>query len=505
MKIIVGGCAGEIHTFLTARSNFKPILGNDIYKIFKGTKTSIGGFIKVAEREGIDLVYTVYSSVGAAPTPTNESYQLVKKEILERILSVGHIDGVLLAMHGALVVEGVPNGAEADFIGAIRDLIGTDIPIICTADMHANVSERWVELVDAIFGYNSTPHVDTYERGVEAAEAMISTINGEIRPVMAIKKPGILTPTGLQLVNYPGERGPLPKVFKKAFEWEKKTEIINVNVFCGYDRADRENVGASIVVVADNNFNIASIAVEDIAKVFWEVRDEFWLDYKQPEEAVKMAVESKEWPVVLHDGEDDPGGGATCDGTQILKTMIEMEIDDAAIWLHDADAVNKAFDAGVGETVTMKVGGKLVWREDRKHALPLEITGKIKILSDGVFKLRGPVSTGTIADMGRSAVIDINGIELVLSENRRAPTSDPTLYRSVGIEPIDKKIIVVKQKHHWRAAYEPIVKKIISVHCPLDYSVSTYSSIDPLTGKQSWPYKKIKRPIWPLDRDTSMW
>jgi microcystin degradation protein MlrC len=505
LRFVVAGCSGEIHTFLTARSTFRPLYEKDILNSSRGTRTSIGGFIDAAEKAGVELIPTVYSSVGAAPTPTRESYEVVKSGVLKGIAAAGKIDGALLALHGALVVEGMLNGAESDFVGAVRNAVGPDVPIMCTADPHGNVSESWVKQADAIFGFNSIPHVDAYERGVEATEILIKTVRGVVRPVMAVKKPGILTPTGVQLVNYRGERGPLPKVFKHAFEWEKKKGIINVNVFCGFDRADHENVGASIVVVADKDTELAKKAAEDVAKVFWDVREEFWLDFKPPKEAVRMAVETNDGPVILHDGEDDPEGGATADGTEILRTMMEMGVENAAIWLHDREAVTKAIEAGVGNLVTVKVGGKLVWREDKKHAEPVQVKGRVKVLSDGVFTLKGPMSTGSLANMGTTAVIDVNGISVVVTEARDAPIPDPTLYRSVGVEPTDKKIVVIKQKHHWRAAYEPIAKRIISVHCPTDYSVSTYASIDPLTGKPSWPYKKVKRPIWPLDRDAEMW
>jgi len=505
LKFVVGGCSGEIQTFLTARATLRPICGDAIINNNIGAKTAIGGFIDAARREEVKLIPTVYSSVGAGPMPTKDSYEQVKSEILRRITMAGKIDGILLAMHGALVVEGMSDGAEADFVQAIKDVVGLDIPIVCTADPHANVSESWVEKVNAIFGYNSIPHIDSYEIGVEATKALIKIITGKLHPVMAIKKPGMLVPMGLQLVNYPGERGPLPKVFKIARKWENVKGVINVNVFVGFNKSDVENAGASVVVITDNDQMLANRATEEVTKILWNVREEFSINFKLPQEAVKIAIESNEWPVVLHDQEDDPTGGGTGDGTEILRTMIEMGVKNATIWLHDSEAVCRAIEAGVRNSVTMKIGGKLIWREDKKHAQPLEITGRVKTISDGVIVLKGPQSTGQKRDIGRSVVIDVNGIDVMLTEERSVPIPDPQLFRSVGIEPTDKKIIVIKQEHHWRAAYEPIVKRVISVHCPTDYSTSTSGGINPMTGKPAWPYQKVKRPIWPLDKDAEMW
>lgn len=217
-----------------------------------------------------------------------------------------------------------------------------------------------------------------------------------------------------------------------------------------------------------------------------------------------MAMEAEERPVVLHNPEDDPAGGAPADGTEIIKTLLEMGAEDAAIWLHDAEAVGQAVAAGVGNPVRMPVGGKLIWRHDGKHPEPVTVEGTVKLISDGRLRLKGPMGEGTRVNMGRTAVIDTGGVDLVISEDRRAPTFDPQLYRSVGIEPTDKKIVVIKQTHHWRAAYEPIVARIISVTCPNDHGVGS-GPINRLTGEASWPYENVQRPIWPLDEDAELW
>ncbi|MDA1330474.1 MAG: M81 family metallopeptidase [Chloroflexi bacterium] len=506
MRILVGGCYGEVHSFLTARATFRNYVGQEIIDSYRGTGTCLGGFIDAAERTGAELIPGVYSTVGASPMPTRESYDEAKQAMLEQIAAAGKIDGILLDLHGALTADGMAVGIEGDYVQAIREVVGPDIPIVSTADPHGNVSEAWVAGVNAIFCYDSTPHIDEYDRGVEAMENMVKIVHGEIRPVMALRKPGMQPPTGLHLANYPGMKPeyPMAKVWQEGFAWEAQEGVINVNIFIGFSREDVDSLGSGVVVVTNNDLPLAERAAEAIARVMWDVRDSFWLDLKSPQQAVEMAMAAVEGPVVLHNPEDDPAGGAPADGNELLKTLLERGAQNAAVWLHDAEAVREAIAAGVANSVTLKVGGKLNWRFDGKHAEPLEITGHVKALTDGKFTITGPVHTGAEADMGRTAVIQANGVDVVVCEKRVAAIIDPGVFRSVGIEPTRKKIIVVKQTHHWRAAYEPIVKRIISVTCPNDYGVGS-GPINRLTGEWSWPYKNMRRPLWPLDQDAQIW
>jgi len=506
MRLLVGGCYGEVHSFLTARTTFRNLAGQEILDNYSGTRTPLGGFIDGAVEAGVELVPAIFSTVGASPLPTMESYELAKSEMLNHIESVGKIDGILLDLHGALTAEGMTVGVEGDYMEAIRKSVGPDMPIVSTADPHGNVSEAWVALADAIFCYDSTPHIDEYERGIEALENIVMVVRGEIHPVMALRKPGMLAPTGMHMANYAGMKPeyPMAKVWNEALAWEAIDGVINVNVFLGFFREDVDSTGASVVVVTDDDLGLAERAAEAVARVLWEVREDFWLDFKLPRDAVAMAMESEKGPVVLHNPEDDPSGGAPADGTEILRTLLEMGAKEAAVWLHDAEAVVHAIEAGVGNQVMMEVGGKLNWRFDGKHAKPVEITGTVKLISDGILTLKGPMATGTRCEMGQTVVIEANGVELVVTEKRSAPNFDPELYRSVGIEPTDKKIIAIKQTHHWRAAYEPIVREIISVTCPNDYGVGS-GPVNYETGVPSWPYQNIQRPIWPLDKEYELW
>lgn len=506
MRIVIGGCYGEVHTFLTARTEFRDLVGQEILDEYRDTRSFIGGFIDGADEAGVELVPAVFSSVGASPLPTRASYERSKKEMLDWLRTAGKIDGVLLNLHGALAVEGMNEGVEGDYVRGVRDVVGSGVPIVCTADPHGNVSQAWVEAADVIIANNSIPEIDGHERGLEALENLMQAVRGDTRPVMALRKPGMLTPTGVQMANFAGMKPeyPMAKIWQEGFEWEAVRGVLKVNVFPGFFREDVENVGAGVVVVTDDDLALAERVAEEVARVMWDVREDFWLEFEGAKEAVNRAMATEGRPVILHNPEDDPAGGAPADGTEILRALMEEGAAEAAIWLHDAEAVSQAVAAGVGNPISVEVGGKLVWREDGKHPQPVMVSGRVRLLSDGRLVLKGPMGAGTKVDMGRSAVIEAAGVDLVISESRRAPTFDPELFRSVGIEPTDKKIVVIKQTHHWRAAYEPIVASIISVTCPTDHGVGS-GPVNRLTGEPSWPYRNVPRPIWPLDENAEMW
>jgi microcystin degradation protein MlrC len=189
--------------------------------------------------------------------------------------------------------------------------------------------------------------------------------------------------------------------------------------------------------------------------------------------------------------EDAPSGGGTGDGTQLLRTMVEQGVDSGAIWMSDSDVVEEVDSTDVGERITLSVGGKRDWRTDGKHAEPTEISGRLRAITDGEWTIRGPSGTGTRVEMGRTILVDVDGVAAVISARRIDP-KDPELFRSVGVEPTRRQIVVVKSKHHWRAAWEPEIADSLVVRCPEDHSLSTI-------GVPQWDYDNVVRPIWPLD------
>jgi len=494
MRVLIAGFSHETNTMSavpTTLDDFDIVTGDAILRE-RGINSCISGFLEVADREKWEVIPTITARATPAGRVSRDVFDYVLKETLDRLAQAGRLDGILLALHGAMAVEGMPDGGEGPFCSAIRRKVGPALPILSTADPHANVSKEFVEATDGIYGYKTIPHIDMFQSGVRAAEALAAMVKGDLKPVTAMLRIPMMVPSGRQLVGYPTAEGPLPLVYAEAEAWEQKRNIVNVNVSVGFDRSDVPDVGACITVISNNDLALASKAAQAVAQKLWDLREDFLMDTKGPREAVELALE-KQGPVVLADMEDAPSGGGTGDGTEVLKTMLEMGVSSSCVWMCDEEAVAKALEAGVGKQVTLTVGGKKVWRIDGRHASPIQLTGKVRAVTDGTWTVKGPSGTGAKVEMGRTVVVNAKGVEVVISERRIDP-KDPELFRSVGIEPTERHMIVIKSKHHWRAAWEPVIKEVIVVQCPNDYSLSTM-------GKARWPYKNVRRPIWPLDED----
>jgi microcystin degradation protein MlrC len=482
-KIAIGGLKHETNTFSiveTKLDDYSPRYGREILDRLEGTGTEIGGFIDVLRKSGAEIVPTI--AAGATPSgPINrKDFELMVDRLVKSVRDAGCVNGVLLSLHGAMVAEGVPE-AEGALLEAVRGLVGDSVPIIVTLDLHAMISKMMVDHCDAIFGFDTNPHVDMYERGTEAAEKMLSALEGEISPVVAFSKAPMMPPT----INQRTTEGPMTKLQARAFRMEEDPRVINACLFPAFPYADVERVGSAAVVVTDGDPELAQRLSDELGGMFWDLREEFLKPLTPIPEAVERAIVAPEGPVILADVADNPGGGAPGDGTEILRELIKRGAEDVGVAvIKDPEAVQKAIDVGVRGKVTMTIGGKT----DGFHGESLEVTGTVRTLTDGYFVHRSRAK-GVRANIGRTAVIDVDGIEVILTERSHAP-NDPEVYRRHGIEPKDKKILVLKSRGHFRAAYEPFSREVIEVDAP-----------GITTPNLSWfTYENVPRPLWPLDR-----
>jgi microcystin degradation protein MlrC len=215
------------------------------------------------------------------------------------------------------------------------------------------------------------------------------------------------------------------------------------------------------------------------------MRRDFLVKPTPVKEALRRVKAATEGTLVLADIGDNPGGGSPCDGTIVLRAVLKAGLSGGVFAvMADPGSVEKAVEAGVGSTTTLDLGGHI----DNMHGAPLRVTGTVRMISDGRWIVKGPMGTGTETDMGRTAVLDVASNEVIVTSKRLQPL-DLQLYRSLGIEPTEKRFIVVKSSVHYRASHEPIAKEVIELDTPGLTSPR-------LTG---FGFKKIRRPIFPLD------
>jgi microcystin degradation protein MlrC len=361
--------------------------------------------------------------------------------------------------------------------------VGPDVPIAVTLDFHGNLGRDMIENADLLHGYKTYPHVDMAERGAEAVERLVQVIDRRIKPTAAWRKPPLMPPLGRQGTA----RGPMRRLYDLAAEMEKDPKVISVSIFAGFPYADIPDAGLGIYVVTDDDKALAERLASRLERVAWEHRREFIHTALPVKDAVAKALAAEGRPIVLADMADNTGGGAAGDGTEILRELLRVGARSATVaCIWDAAAVQACAKAGVGARVTLDVGGKV----DDRHGAPVRVTGTVRTLSDGRFVHRGPMMTGLPGRLGPTAVLDIDDVKVILI-SYRWQTLDPEMIRFVGIDPLLEKILVVKSTIHYRAAFEPIAKEIIEVDAP-GLSSSNLARFE---------YRRIRRPIFPLDPD----
>ena len=490
MRLFLAMMAHETNTFSNVPADRKQFetrnlhYGGEIIEAFRGTGTCLGGMIEEATRRGATLIPSVAASASPAGFVTRDIYGHVKERMLRDLKAAGALDGVLLDLHGAMVPEGLDDG-EGDLIEAVRRVVGPHVPIAVTLDFHGNLSDTMVREADLLHGYKTYPHVDMGERGVEATERLIDVIGRRVRPTRALRKPPLLPPLG----NQGTSRGPMRRLYDMADEMEKDPRVISISIFAGFPLADIPDAGFGIYVVTDGDQALADRLADQLADTAWTHRHEFIHTALPVGEAVAKALAAEGRPIVLADMADNTGGGAAGDGTEILRELVRVGARSAVVaCLWDPRAVAECVKAGVGASVTLEVGGKV----DGRHGAPLSVTGVVRTLSDGRFVHKGPMARGLPGRLGTTAVLDINDVKVILI-SYRWQTLDPEMIRFVGLDPLDHKILVVKSTIHYRAAFEPIARAIVEVDAP-GLSSSNLTRFD---------FKRIRRPIFPLDPDTT--
>lgn len=457
--------------------------GDALLPEFRETNTDIGGFLRVAD----DHDWEVVPAVAATATPGGIVTDDALTEFVDAIVdSVERADpdGVLLGLHGAMVAESERDG-DGYILERVREAAG-EVPVMATLDLHANVSDRMVEFADGLFGYDTYPHVDIGATGEDAARALAATFAGDLDPTVVLERAPVLQP----LPPLQTDIEPMRSLLAEAAEAESAS-VPDVSVFAGFAYADVPDAGFSVVGVTDRSeADPTRETCAGLARAVYERREEFAREYASVEAAVG---EAREWdpereggPLLLADIADNPGGGSAQDGTVVLRALLDAGVEDAALaTLVDARAVETAAAAGIDETVTVDLGGRV---EDNGD--PLTVEARVRSLSDGRYRNRGPMSTGMAVTFGDTAVLEVDGVTVVVGSHRQQPY-DPEAFRSQGIAPEHRRVLVLKSTVHYRAGFEPLVGGIREVDAP--------GLCRP--DLSAFEYEHVTRPIYPLDSD----
>lgn len=492
-RIAVAGISHESNSFNTSKTRLEEFdlpkeqtSAEEFIRRNENQNTTVAGYIEGAKRFGLDLYPTVVVSATPKGPVTDNALNTLMAEILRQLKAAPKLDGVLLALHGAMVVESYPSG-DAEIVRRVREAMGKDFPIIATHDFHANVTPDIVRDSNVLITYKENPHIDPKDRGIQAARIMAGMARGEMKPTQAIVKP----PMNYNIVYQYTKRTPLLPIVNESRRLEEDSKFLAVSVSGGYQYADVEWMGPSVIVVTDNDPQLAQREAQRLSDMLWATREQLVLKLPDAARAVSDAMQADRFPVVLVDLGDNIGGGTPGDSTFILEELLRQKAQGWAMVIADPEATKKAFAAGVTGRFEAMVGGKT----DDMHGKPVRVTGRVKSLHDGEYietEIRH--GGGRYWSMGLTAVVEVDGGTrdlpnlLLLTMERSSPNSAHQ-FISNGVYPERMRIVVVKGAIAPRAAYEPIAAKMVEV------DTGGATAVNP----KRFTYKHVRRPLFGID------
>jgi microcystin degradation protein MlrC len=486
MRIAIGQLVHETNTMFgppTPVEEFKRQeweLGQEILDHHRGVRDYLGGMIAAGEAHGVEIVPAFATNAHPSGTIERAALDTMLGELLDGIRGAGNIDAVCLSLHGAGSAEGVDD-IEGAILKAVRDLVGPDVPVIATLDLHCHSTDTMIENATALLTVHEYPHVDSYERGYEAVELATRTVRGETRPVMH------LTVLPMAIAPITSFHGPAREINELCWSWEERG-LLDVTFVHGYPHTDVPIISSSVIAVADGDADLARQAAEDVASRIWDMREQFRSNQPQPEEAIRAALAHDGQPVVIAEISDNPGGGSPGDGTHLLRAMLDAKLTGAAFgFVYDPGTAAQAHRAGPGATIDARIGGHT---DPDILGAPVEVRAYVKSVTDGQFITQSPMGRGGLRNMGKMARLVVEGVDVIVGSESHQ-TIDAELFLLHGIDVSRYKVIALKSQNHFRAGFEPIAAKIIRTDPP-GWTTSNLSQLD---------YRRIHRPIWPLDED----
>ncbi|HZT80095.1 MAG TPA: M81 family metallopeptidase [Gemmataceae bacterium] len=486
MRIAVAGFLHESNTFAPLRTDraafaaqglaFGPALLDE----WRDAHHEMGGFLEAAAAEGFEPVPILM----AWATPSGPVTDDVFEEITGRLsdgLRRERPDGLLLALHGAMVAESHLD-ADGEVLARLRRALGPDFPVVVTFDLHGNLSPRVADNCHAAVAYRTNPHVDQRECGRRAARLLVRTLRGEIRPCVALAKPPLI----VNIMVHDTSCEPLKSFMDEARALERQPGILAASLLPGFAYADVPQMGPAVVVVSDGDPALARREADRLAGRLWEARDRLTRQLPDAATAVALALKAERLPAVLVDTGDNVGGGSAGDGTVLLAELLRQGATDAVVCLYAPEEVKQCGAAGVGAEVRLTVGGKV----DRRHGNPVAVTGRVRLLHDGTY-VEPAVRHGgkRVNHMGRTALVEVVGRNLLVLNSLRHPPFSLGQLTCLGIRPERQRLLVVKAAIAYKAAYLPVAGTVIEVDTP------GLTAVNP----HRFDYRHVRRPLFPLD------
>ena len=491
MRIAIGGIVHETNTYavasfgMTGLDSFDVRRGEEVRR-YAESRTFTGGMLAAGITHGHQIVPILHAFAQPSGTIEAAAYAQLKGEFIDGLVAALPVDAVVLDTHGAGIVEGIDD-LEADLGAAIRTVIGSDIPLLTVLDLHGSITAEMNEVFDLMLGVYDYPHVDMYDRGVEAIKAAPRLVSGEWQPTTHVERLPLLLPAATTDI------APASDIRRMCLELQDEPGVLRCAFFHGFPFTDIPQAGASVVVTTNDDPELALAVAQQIASQVWGRREEFKIESLSPEIAVRKALQIAQeqgGPVVVNDTADNPGGGTPGDATHVLRALIEAAPERACFgFIYDPDVARQAKQAGPGSTIHVSLGGK----HDDLHGDPLELDVYVKTLSDGRFVHTSPMLAGLVARYGTMARLQVDGRDGldILVGSERSQTFDEQVFLLHGINVRDYDLVVLKSSQHFRAGFSDLATEIVTADSP---GLTTLRV-------ENFEHPRVDGPRWPIDPD----
>lgn len=483
MRVFTAYFAHETNSFSPIPTNIASFEELGVYRPSMGAPDGVdpgllkgaGHFFHEAVRRGDDVHVGLCAHAQPSHPLNRSDFETMRGWLLDDLVNAGPVDAVLIMMHGSMMAEG-HDDCEGDILRRIRDHVGPDVPVGVLLDLHCNITDEMLEQASVIKACKEYPHTDFDERARELYDLCARIHDGRVRPATSFQRVPML---GL----FQTSREPMRSFIDGLLERECAPGVLSITLGHGFPWSDFPDAGASVVVVTDNDRELADRMAREIAEAFFALRETGQAPLVGVDEAIDAALGRGNATAVIADMSDNPGGGAASDSTFILKALLDRGVRDAAVaYVWDPAAVDLCFAAGEGSRLPLRVGGKVgVYSGE-----PVDLDARILRLKDDA---RQPhIADGLPTALGRTALIEAGGVEIVLNDIRQQPF-DPAGLAEAGMDVGSKRVLVLKSTHHFYAGFNDEGTRIIYCDAPgtLNSDVSQR------------PYVRITRPIWPLD------
>lgn len=493
MRIAIGSLMQESNTFNPVPTQLGAFeadylwRGQELLERFRGKRVEVAGFLDTLDEAEVEVVPLLAAHACSGGPVLHHVFVQLRDELLERCRAAGPLDGILLALHGAMVTD-----QEPDAEGALLETLASElpgVPVAASLDLHAHVTPRMVANANVLVGYRTYPHVDMYETGRRTAQLLIETLEGRVRPVMALsKRQMVLSP-----VNARTDSQPLAALSQRAEQLERTPEILAASLFPVQPWLDVPDLGFSALVVANDFAGSDCVAKaegasESLAEQAWEHRAEFEPELLTLEAALDRARSSTARPVVIGDAGDAPSCGASGDNPSVLQALLGSGFEhfngQVLLTLCDPDAVKLASATGIRSEVELRLGHGVT----RQAAAPAKLRATVTALRDAPLELEGPGAFGMPLNPGPMCLVTTGALHLVLL-SMPVMEWDPALYRSMGLDPSAAAIVFVKSPSHFRAAYSPIAGELLIADTP---GASR-------CNMRELRFSRVGRPLYPIE------